>query len=109
MSIKTITLAAAIAVTGSIASADSYFAFGETLDHSSALRLGVVRADADGVVEIHDYRSGEIGALLGTQTVRAGANSNVRVNVGIPPTQDVIALLKIDGEIVAMRDYNISR
>lgn len=110
MSIKTIALAAAtVAATASVASADSYFAYGERLDSSSVLELGVVRAEADGVVEIYDFSRGEVGALLGSEMVNAGANADVRVNVGIRPTQDVIALLKIDGETVAERDYDIDR
>lgn len=110
MSIKKIALiAATIAGTASIASADSYFQLNERLDSSSVLDLGLVRAEGAGVVEIYDFSRGEIGQLLGTQTVNAGANSDVRVNVGIRPTQDVIALLKVDGQTVAERDYDISR
>lgn len=110
MSIKKIALiAATIAGTASIASADSYFQFNDRLDSSAVLDLGLVRAEAAGVVEIYDFSRGEIGQLLGAQTVNAGANSDVRVNVGIRPTQDVIALLKVDGQTVAERDYNVSR
>ncbi len=110
MSIKSFALiAATIAATATAASADSYFAFGERLDSSSVLDLGIVTAEGAGVVEIYDFGKGEIGALLGTETVNAGANADVRVNVGIRPSQDVIALLKVDGETVAQRDYNIVR
>ena len=110
MSIKSIALVAAtIAATSTAATADSYFQFGERLESSSTLDLGLVRADSAGVVEIYDFSKGEVGQLLGTEMVNAGANTDVRVNVGIRPTQDVIALLKIDGEIVAERDYDIDR
>ncbi|MEM6374338.1 MAG: hypothetical protein AAF727_16400 [Pseudomonadota bacterium] len=108
MSIKTIALAAAtVAATASFAAADSYFAYGERLDSASTLDLGLVRAEGAGVVEIYDFHKGEIGALLGTEMVNAGANTDVQVNVGIRPTQDVIALLKVDGETVAQRDFDI--
>jgi hypothetical protein len=110
MSIKTIALAAAtIAALGTTASANNYFQFGETLDAGSVLELGLVRADADGVVEIYKNVAGEPGALIGTETVHAGANSNVRVNVGSTPQQDVIAVLKVNGQSVAERDYDIVR
>ncbi len=108
MSIKSIALiAATIAATASVASADSYFEFGERLDSSSTLDLGLVTSEGAGVVEIYDYSTGEIGKLLGTEMVNVGANADVRVNVGIRPKQDVIALLKVGGETVAERDYNI--
>ena len=110
MSIKSIALiAATIAATSTAVSADSYFEFGENLESSSILDLGLVRAEGAGVVEIYDFSKGEVGRLLGTETVNAGANADVRVNVGIRPKQDVIALLKVDGETVAERDYNITR
>ncbi len=110
MSIKTIALAAAtVAATASFASADSYFQFGERLESGSVLDLGLVRAESAGVVEIYDYSKGEVGALLGTEAVNAGANTDVKVNVGIRPTMDVIALLKIDGETVAERDFDVDR
>jgi hypothetical protein len=110
MSIKSIALVAAtIAATASVASADSYFGFGERLESSSTLELGLVTSEGAGVVEIYDYAKGEIGKLLGTESVNAGANADVRVNVGIPPRQDVIALLKVGGVTVAERDFDIDR
>jgi len=110
MSIKSIALiAATIAATSTAASADSYFAYGERLESSSVLDLGLVTAENAGVVEIYDFSKGEVGQLLGTETVNAGPNSDVRVNVGIRPTMDVIALLKVDGETVAQRDFDIDR
>mgnify|MGYP001828077506 FL=1 len=110
MSIKSIALvAAAVVATSTAVSADNYFEFGERLDSSSTLDLGLIRADSAGVVEIYDFSKGEIGRLLGTEAVNAGANADVRVNVGTPPSQDVIALLKVNGETVAERDFDIDR
>ena len=109
MSIKTIALAVAtVAATATAASADNYFGFEDRLDNSSTLELSTVRAAADGVVEIYDGRFGDLGALLGTEEVMAGANSDVRVNVGHGPDADVIAVLKIGGEIVAQQQYEIN-
>jgi len=110
MSIKSIALiAATIAATSTAASADSYFEFGERLESSSILDLGLVTAEGAGVVEIYDFSKGEVGELLGTEMVNAGANTDVRVNVGISPKTDVIALLKVGGETVAERDFDIDR
>ena len=110
MSIKTIALiAATIAATSTAAAADSYFQYGERLESSSVLDLGLVKAEGAGVVEIYDFSRGEIGQLLGTEAVNAGANTDVKVNVGIRPTMDVIALLKVDGQTVAERDFDIDR
>ncbi|SHH05047.1 hypothetical protein SAMN05444003_1836 [Cognatiyoonia sediminum] len=109
MSIKMIALAAAtVAATTTAASADNYFAFGDRLENSSTLELGTIRAAADGVVEIYDGRFGDLGALLGTEEVMAGANSDVRVNVGHGPDADVIAVLKVDGQIVAQQEYEVN-
>jgi len=108
MKLTTLIAAAAIAAsTATVASADNSFGFGDRLDNAATLELGNVRASADGVVEIYDNANGTLGALLGTQDVTAGANRDVRVNVGHGPDADVIAVLKIDGQIVATQDYDI--
>jgi hypothetical protein len=110
MSIKSFALiAATIAATASAASADSFIQFGERLDSSSVLEIGQVTSEGAGVLEIYDFSKGELGQLLGTETINAGANADVKVNVGIRPTMDVIALLKVDGEVVAQRDYDVDR
>lgn len=110
MSIKFTAIAAAtVAVLGSAAAADaSYFSYQDSLSDSTTLRLGTVTSAGNGVVEIYDFRTGELGALLGTEDIFAGANSDVRVKVGYTPTADVIAVLKVDGQTVATRDYNIN-
>lgn len=108
MSIKSIALiAATVAATASGASAANYFEFGRTLNPSDVLQLGTVRADEGGVVEIYDYRTGQAGALLGVEELHAGVNTNVRVNTGLGTTSDVIALLKVGGEVVASKVYDI--
>ena len=110
MSIKfTAIAAAATAVLGTASVADtSFFAYQDTLDNSPILELGTVTSEGNGVVEIYNFHGGQIGALLGSEEVRAGANANVRVPVGSAPNLDVIAVLKVDGQTVATRDYNIN-
>ena len=110
MSIKTIALAAAtLAATASFASADNYFEIGTNLDNGSVLELGLVRSDADGIVNIYSYNAGVQGKLLGSEMVRAGANTDVRVNVGSVTTRDVIAVLEVNGQAVISKDYDIVR
>ena len=110
MSMKTMMIAAAtVAMTASAASADSFFSFGETLDDRSVVELGTVKAQGDGIVEIYNFAGGQQGALLGSEAVTAGANKNVRVQIGTHYLNDVIAVLKVDGKVVASQDYDIDR
>lgn len=108
MTIKIIALAAALATTASVAAADNYFELGENVMQNSVIDLGIVRSEAAGIVEIYDFKGGDQGTLLGAETVNAGANTDVRINLGSKPLSDVIAVLKIDGEVVATRDYDIN-
>lgn len=110
MSMKTMILAAAtVAMTASAASAESFFSFGDTLPDRSVVELGNVKAAGDGVVEIYNFAGGQQGALLGMTDVHAGANKNVRVQIGSHYLNDVIAVLKVDGQVVASQDYDIDR
>jgi hypothetical protein len=108
MSIKSIILAAAIAATGSFAAADSYFENGRTLQADDTLELGLVRAEGAGSVEIYDFHNGVQGALLGSKMVHAGANTNVRVNVGFERSKDVLAVINIDGQAAVTKVYDIN-
>ncbi|WP_342076628.1 hypothetical protein [Yoonia sp. SS1-5] len=109
MSIKSIVLAAAaVAVTATAGAADSYFQKGRTLDAGTVLELGLVTADNNGVVEIYDFHTGEQGALLGAEMVNAGANTDVRVNTVLPAKRDVIAVLKVDGQVAAQKEFIVN-
>ncbi len=111
MSIKVITMAAATAVSLGLASVapaqGTAFSFGEMLASESSLMIGTVRAEADGVLEIYNYQGGVMGELLGATMIRQGANQMVRVNVGQRPRFDVLAVVRINGEVVAQKDYDI--
>ena len=93
---------------GSVASADdSYFTCMSPLDKSASLELGGITSEGAGVVEVYDYRLGTMGELLGTVDVNEGSNTNVRLNIGMPPLGDMLALLKVDGEVVASNVYDV--
>ncbi len=110
MSVKIALMAAAtVAVMGTSASAESYFQFMYSLDNDNVLELGVVRSEGDGVVEIYQDKGNRLGRLLGTRRVHAGANSNVRVNVNFRPSVDVVAILRVNGQVVASREYDVRR
>lgn len=110
MSIKSIALAAAtIAALGTTASAANYFELGNNLNAGSELELGLVHSEANGTVEIYTNVAGAPGVLIGSENVRAGANGSVRVDINTVLQQDVIAVLKVNGQVVAERDYNIIR
>lgn len=109
MSPKTITLAlCALIASATLASAssNSFYLTGQQAG-KSIVELGLVRSEGDGIVEIYDYKRGSVGALLGTRTVHAGANEDVRVPVGHNPQNDVFAILKVDGETVASQRIDI--
>lgn len=105
---KSATLAlAAIAASASIASADindlSNFAMEQ--DSAGRVELGLVRATGDGVVEVYTFHGGEIGALLGSEMVHAGANRDVDVNIRRTGL-NAIALLKVGGQIVDTQEID---
>ncbi len=102
-----ITAIAGMAAATVAAADNSYFELERQLDNSTTLELGLVSSEGDGVIEIYTYHKDQIGTLLGTEEVHAGANRDVHVNLSRPANVDVIALLKVDGETVASRDYII--
>jgi hypothetical protein len=104
-----LTIAAAVALASGAKADNNTFGFGERLDRKSTLDLGLVRAEADGIVEIYSYHRAQKGALLGSTRVRGGANYDVRVSVGRRPITDVLAVLKVGGRVVATKDYDIDR
>ena len=108
MSIKKFALvAAALVSTASIASANNSFNVGSTLKDSSVLDLGLVRSEANGVVNVYDFGTGVQGALLGSEAVHAGANTDVRVDVTGSQATRAIAVLEINGQPVVTKDYMI--
>ena len=106
--LKTLTLAAAtVAATASVATANNAFPVGETFEQTDTLDLRTVTANAPGVVQIYDYNAGERGALLGSEEVRAGVNTDVKIDLGLGANNDILAVLLVDGEEVLMKDYDI--
>lgn len=92
---------------GSAASAESYFTCMNPLPKDALLELGTITSDGEGVVEVYDFRLGQMGDLLGTTNVNQGANSDVRLNIGMPPLGDILAVLTINGEVAATKVFEV--
>ena len=110
MNTNTLMLAAAL-VLGSVtlAAADSSFSLSRVQDSDGLIELDNVRSDADGVIEIYSFNTGMEGDLLGSQVVTMGANSDLRIGLRARPMNDVIAVLKIDGAVVASQEIDLER
>jgi hypothetical protein len=108
---KSITLAAVvIAASASIASANgSYLStFAPSQERMTEVELGLVVAEANGTVEIRDYRNGQIGKLLGSKAVKAGGNPFVEVEI-TPSFGDAVAVLTVGGNIVDTQVLNFDQ
>ena len=93
--------AAATIATAGAASASNYILdLDASAERGSLIELETVRADMAGTIEIYDFHRGEQGALLASEMVNAGANSDVRINTGAQVINDVLAVLVVDGQVV---------
>lgn len=107
---KSVSLAfAALAASASIASADinDISSLVMEQDRGSQVELGTVRATGNGVVEVYSYHKGEVGALIGSEAVHAGVNTEVDVDIrrsGI----NAIAILKVGGEVVDTQEIDFN-
>lgn len=73
----------------------------------SLVDIGRVRSQGDGMVELYTRGPDGMQMLIGSQRVHAGANSRVRVPLDQPMRRDVIAVLRVDGQIVATRRFDV--
>ncbi|SMY09655.1 DUF7282 domain-containing protein [Flavimaricola marinus] len=92
---KALIPAALAATVGTAALAENSFLYQEAdqMLPASTIMINGVTAEADGVVAIYDYSTGEYGDLLGMEAVFAGANSDVNVELQVPAVSDVVAVL----------------
>lgn len=73
----------------------------------SAIIIDTVRADNGGVLEIYEYHGGEMGDLLGSQELSPGANADVHVMLDRAACQDILAVLRVNGEILDTYEIEI--
>jgi hypothetical protein len=90
---KTTAFAAAIALAGTAATAESYFGQQYAVDGDSAITLELVTAENAGMVAIYDYTGGEFGDLLGMVEVNAGANDEVVIPLDNNIAKELAAVL----------------
>ena len=102
-----LTLAALVGST-TLAAAESTFTLPQVQDDDSIVELGRINADGDGVVHIYALDAGKMGALIGSEAIRAGTNSDVRVPLIDNPKQDAMAVLEVDGQVVATQEVRFN-
>jgi hypothetical protein len=102
-----LTLAALVGST-TFAAADSTFSLSQVQNDDSIVELGSINADGAGFVHIYALDAGTMGALIGSEAVHAGANSDVRVPLIDNPKQDAMAVLEVDGQVVATQEVRFN-
>ena len=102
-------LALAVASFGTAAAAENFFTCGNYLESGQTLDLGLIVTEAEGVVEVYEFRTGERGDMLGSTPLNAGANANVRVSTDMPVRDDVLAVLMVGGEFVEAKHFHIHK
>jgi hypothetical protein len=100
--------ATTFAAAGPANDAGNYFGGVETIKSSNVFDIALVTTTGPGVVQLFDYNQGTQGALLGEVQVNAGANADLRVNLGIAPRNDVLAVLTIGGQVAATQAYDVT-
>ncbi|WP_145973710.1 DUF7282 domain-containing protein [Limimaricola cinnabarinus] len=107
---KNIILAALIAATAvpAVAATDNLGAQ-QAVANSGHVELDRVMSTTGGYVEILDGSSIETGVLLGTEDVRAGLETDVRVQLSHRPYRDNVfaVLYDADGQITATRELRV--
>ena len=105
--------AAALAVTATFAAAEpfntagNYFGGVTTVRANSAFDVALVTTTGAGTLSLYDYSSGVQGKLLGEVAVNQGANADLRINLGVPPQNDVLAVLTVGGQVTATQLYDV--
>ncbi len=58
-------------------------------------------------MHVYEFSGGAMGELLGSADLHTGANPDVRVNLGTPPQQDVLAVILEGDDVVAVKHFNV--
>jgi hypothetical protein len=106
--LKTLAAASIIAATSTaaFASGSDHIFLGSGQDVTTQVELDLVRASSAGTVDIYSFHKGVQGELLGSAAVRAGANTNLNIDLDKSATTDVIAVLNIAGSAVAFEEID---
>ena len=101
-------VAAALFATAGMASASNTLGFNVGRVSGNSVEFSNVVANGNGSVELYEYQGAQQGRLLGSDAVHAGANRDVRVPVGVTAANNFLAVLKVDGDVVAQQVVRIS-
>jgi hypothetical protein len=104
--VKTLAAAAILVGAGTTAFASDHIFADTNQNLNSYVSLDLVRASADGTVDIYELTANGQGQLLGSAPVRAGANTNVNVQFNTLTNQDVIAVLSANGSVTASEEID---
>lgn len=91
------------------ASAENYVSQATLQGSRTLVEFDVVTSDADGIVEVYDFSTGTLGALLGSKLIHEGANPDVRVSLVPPPFSKAVAILRIGADPVASQEMEFHR
>ena len=92
------------------ASAENHLSQGKLDWVGSWVYFDQVNSDTTALVEVRNYNGRTIGSLLGSQAVTQGSNPGIRVHLAPAPfheNRDGIALLVVDGAVVASREVDL--
>ena len=115
--LKTAAAAATIALAGSTAFAQDYFTLQDKIDDQNVVTIDSVTSSMDGMLVAFDYTGGEVGEMLGSAPIVAGANQDTQINLGdalvAGQTERVIVFLMHGDEMdpmnaIASSIYDIS-
>jgi hypothetical protein len=102
-----LTLAALVGST-TFAAAESSFSLSQVQNDDSIVELGPINADGAGTVQIYALDAGKMGALLGSEAIHAGSNSDTRIPLIDNPKQDAMAVLEVGGQVVATQEVRFN-
>ena len=102
MHIKFLLAAALVATTGA-ASASNTLGFNVGRASGNSVEFSNVVASGNGTVELYEYQGAQQGRLLDTDAIHAGANPDVKVSVNGSVANSFLAVLTVDGQVVAQQ------
>ncbi len=96
------TLGAATSVSAAALDADG------VQDKSNTITISHVSTDQAGIIEVRELVGGELGDVIGTKSVNAGARIDFPVALDKQPLEGVVAQLVVNGTTVDAAEIDIN-
>ncbi|TNC65518.1 hypothetical protein [Rubellimicrobium roseum] len=96
--------AAALVGSAPVASAENHFSLSNVQDRNHTAVFQTIRTDGPGRIEVYSLQTGKQGVLLGSRALRHGINTDVRVPLMGHSADKGLAVLSVEGEVVAMQE-----